>query len=81
MIKVWFLLAVIIYQNSDTIAYQGFTAYDEKEKCEEQESIIENYILTVESTVNRKPFVQTYCVEINLPKRNFNKLNNSGLDI
>ena len=34
MIKVWFLLAVIVYQNSDTIAYQGFTAYDEKEKCE-----------------------------------------------
>ena len=65
MIKLWFLMALMVYPTAPTIMYKGFYAYETLEACEKNIVNIENFIMDVERKRSSKPFyVDTYCLEM-----------------
>tara|TARA_R100000687_G_scaffold62259_1_gene50277 strand:+ start:244 stop:522 length:279 start_codon:yes stop_codon:yes gene_type:complete len=78
MIKVWFLMALMSYPNTNAVHYKGYGGFNSQEGCEEKKVMVENMVVEVEIARGTPSFyVETYCMEMyafpsqfNAPRKN-----------
>ena len=65
MIKLWFLMALMVFPNSPAIEYKGFAAYYTLEGCEEKKISLENLIVETNFALGKTTmYVDTFCMEM-----------------
>jgi len=65
MIKLWFLMALMVFPNSPAIEYKGFAAYYTLKVCEEKKISLENLIVETNLALGKSVMhVDTFCMEM-----------------
>ena len=83
MIKIWFLVILMSYPNTPSIAYKGFGGFFEKSECEEKKVFAENMITDYEIRRGNTVHIETFCLEMEIFKSQIKKkkeLNSTGFE-
>ena len=65
------------------IAYKGYGGFFEKQECEDNRALVENYIADFEIKKGKTVYIETYCMKMEAFENQVrkNKLNETGFGV